>query len=168
MNFSKEEPEEIEITPVPKARASAPVILSRESAAPKTKDKEKEVKQDAKESEQEKPEDIHVGLTRHDYKTLSNTPKMKEFEVSEKPSKIIKPHDYEMPVAEVAKGKLISQLFSKHIHQLEHHRLQQKLQAITLHILLKFCRRKGLVGFPRLTVLKKSRKVNLSRQNLHE
>ncbi|CAG5112779.1 Oidioi.mRNA.OKI2018_I69.chr2.g6955.t1.cds [Oikopleura dioica] len=105
MNFLKEEPEEIEIAPVPKARASAPVILSRESAATKTKDKEKEEKQDAKESEQERPEDIHVGLTRHDYKTLSNTPKMKEFEVSEKPSKIIKPHDYEMPVAEVAKAR---------------------------------------------------------------
>lgn len=168
MNFLKEEPEETEIAPVPKARASAPVILSRESAAKKTVYKEKETKQETIENEKEKPEDIHVGLTRHDYKTLSNTPKMKEFEVSEKPSKIIKPHDYEMPVAEMAKGKFISQQLSKHIQQPKLHPLRQKLRAILLRIPSKFCQRKGLEEFPLSTVLKKSQRMNLFRLNLHE
>ena len=94
MNSQKEEPEEIESTPVPKARSSAPVILS------KIPEKVEEA------NKAEKSEDIHVGLNRHDYKTLSNTPKMKEYEASEKPCKLIKAHDYEMPVAEVAKGIL--------------------------------------------------------------
>ena len=92
MNSGKEEPEEIEIPPVPKARASAPVILSK---VPEKVEEEKDT---------EKSEDIHVGLTRHDYKTLSNTPKMKEYEASDRPKKLIKSHDYEMPIAEVGKG----------------------------------------------------------------
>jgi hypothetical protein len=91
MNSLKEEPEEIESTPVPKARSSAPVILS--VVAEKVEEA----------NDAEKSEDMHVGLNRHDYKTLSNTPKMKEYEASEKPCKLIKPHDYELPIAEVAK-----------------------------------------------------------------
>ena len=101
MNSLKEEPDEIESTPVPKARSSAPVILS-------VVQEKVEEPDDA-----EKSEDIHVGLNRHDYKTLSNTPKMKEYEASEKPCKLIKPHDYEMPIAEVAKSILTNfQTFS--------------------------------------------------------
>ena len=91
MNSLKEEEEEIEKTPVPKARSSAPVILSVVSEKVEEAD------------DAEKSEDMHVGLNRHDYKTLSNTPKMKEYEASEKPCKLIKPHDYEIPIAEVAK-----------------------------------------------------------------
>jgi len=92
MNSQKEEAEEIETPPVPKARASAPVILST-------------VQEKASEAnDADKSEDTHVGLRRHDYKTLSNTPKMKEYEASDRPRKLIKPHDYEMPIAEVAKG----------------------------------------------------------------
>ncbi|CBY20942.1 unnamed protein product [Oikopleura dioica] len=91
MNSQKEEAEEIETPPVPKARASAPVVLST-------------VQEKALEAnDAEKSEDIHVGLRRHDYKTLSNTPKMKEYEASDRPRKLIKPHDYEMPIAEVTK-----------------------------------------------------------------
>ena len=50
----------------------------------------------------EEEDDLAIGLPKHDYKTLSNTPKMKEFS----PRKIIEPYDYDKARKESNKGKV--------------------------------------------------------------
>ena len=51
-----------------------------------------EPKSGSEESQDQENEDLHVGLPKHDYKTLSDTPKKKPYAESRT---VIKPYDYD-------------------------------------------------------------------------